>query len=153
MGVGNPLLGDDGAGFRLVEILKEKYGDKFDEVGIELKEACSGNIGILQELIGYEEAIIVDSISQKNSGLQEGKILELNPQDFVEYDGSVNMHTLDFASSYRLFKSSFRDRMPRKVKIFAIVIKDQNEYREDLSEKIDRAVNNMVYKILSKLND
>lgn len=153
LGVGNPILGDDGAGPRALEIIKGELGGGVRHLGnvyVELKEVCSGNLGLMEELIGFDEAIIIDSISA-GPGIEEGEIIELAPEDLRAGGEPLNAHAADFASSYGLYRSILESSMPSKVKIYAIAIRDPEGFCDRLSQKAEAAAHAVASRILREL--
>ena len=65
VGVGNPILGDDGVGWRIAEALDHlltqdpALGQKVGPV--EIEELAVGGLQLMEHLIGYARAILVDA--------------------------------------------------------------------------------------------
>ena len=69
IGLGNPVLSDDGVGPRVAAELK-LLSEKDD---ILVKEANTGGLGLLDLLAGYDRAIIIDAIQMAVfAGLNDG---------------------------------------------------------------------------------
>jgi len=153
LGIGNPILGDDGVGPRAVEMLREEIGDRLRRRGdadVELKEVCSGNLGAMEELIGCDEAIIIDSISA-GPAIREGEVLELTPDALIGHGPPLNAHMADFASSYELYRSVFKGEMPARVRIYAIAIKGDLRFSDRLSREAEDAARRVASKISREL--
>lgn len=58
VGLGNPLLTDDSVGLRVVDRLKPVLAGR---PGLELAEDYCGGLRLMERLIGYERAIIIDA--------------------------------------------------------------------------------------------
>jgi hydrogenase maturation protease len=57
VGLGNPILGDDGVGWRVIDELDGRpHGDA------SLQQACVGGISLMEIMVGYRRAIIVDAV-------------------------------------------------------------------------------------------
>ncbi len=67
VGLGNPLRGDDGVGWRVVDALHDALpaltvGE--DPIGrVELEQMAVGGLTLMERLVGYERAILVDAVS------------------------------------------------------------------------------------------
>ncbi len=59
IGLGNPILGDDGVGWRVVEALGERLGP---DAPVELDRLAVGGLGLMERLIGFRRAVLVDAI-------------------------------------------------------------------------------------------
>ena len=57
VGLGNPILGDDGVGWRVIDEL-----DELEHDDASLQQACVGGVSLMELLVGYRRAIIVDAI-------------------------------------------------------------------------------------------
>ncbi len=59
VGLGNPILGDDGVGWRVADLVQECTGDRED---IEVTCAAVGGLTLMEQLIGYDRVVIVDAV-------------------------------------------------------------------------------------------
>lgn len=66
IGLGNPILGDDGVGWRIVEALEDRLavdGDARRTAGdIELDRVAVGGLSLMERLVGYDRVVLVDAI-------------------------------------------------------------------------------------------
>jgi len=60
VGLGNPILGDDGVGWKVVEEVGKHLTD--DDT-VEVNFLSAGGISLMEHLIGYDRAILVDAFS------------------------------------------------------------------------------------------
>lgn len=75
MGLGNPILTDDGIGIHVArEVAARWTGD-----GVEFKEASVGGLRLLEVIAGYERVILVDAI--QSSGGEPGDVHRLGVGD------------------------------------------------------------------------
>ncbi|MBI5713137.1 MAG: hydrogenase maturation protease [Chloroflexi bacterium] len=58
IGLGNPILGDDGVGWRVVEAVQEQINDS----SVDVDCAAVGGITLMEHLIGYDRAILIDAV-------------------------------------------------------------------------------------------
>jgi hydrogenase maturation protease len=80
LGLGNPILGDDGVGWRVLDELQARLegsalpfsgaggaqvvgGRSDDAPRIELDRLALGGLRLMERLVGYERAILVDAIA------------------------------------------------------------------------------------------
>ncbi|HID65956.1 MAG TPA: hydrogenase maturation protease [Aquificaceae bacterium] len=59
VGIGNPIMGDDSVGIRVVEELKK-------EVEVDTAILTTTTFEVLDKIMGYDKAIIVDGIKSGN---------------------------------------------------------------------------------------
>lgn len=72
LGLGNPILSDDGVGLRVAAGLEGRLGE-----GVTVIEASLAGLDLLELLSGYDRAIIIDAI--QTEGGQPGRIYRLDP--------------------------------------------------------------------------
>jgi len=68
LGLGNTILSDDGVGIHIARRIKEKLP------GIDVIEASAAGFRVVDEIIGYDKLILIDSIRTKNG--QSGNLLQ-----------------------------------------------------------------------------
>ena len=60
IGLGNPLLTDDALGIKAAAILRQEL---IDHDNIEVVEAYLGGLGLMELMIGFDRAIVVDAMT------------------------------------------------------------------------------------------
>ena len=68
VGLGNPLLGDDGVGWRVVDLVEARLGDRDDcrcdePPRFDAERLAVGGLALMERLVGYERAVLVDAIA------------------------------------------------------------------------------------------
>jgi len=145
IGVGNPFLGDDGVGIHVARIVRKGLPDG---ANVDVKEASASGIGLLEEMIGYEYAAIVDAIA---TGSPVGEIFRLNPDNLSNTAHLTAPHHFNFATVYELGKTFTPADMPKRVKIYGIEILPRTSYSESLSPKVIRAARLLAIEIIEDL--
>jgi hydrogenase maturation protease len=133
VGLGNPIMGDDAVGIDVVRMLKEKIQGRAD---VEFKELSLGGLGLVEEILGYEQVFIVDSIASPET---PGKIRELSPQDFKGTEYASSPHSTNFATALELYKKFETGTIPKMIRIFTVDINPAFTFREALSPRVQRA--------------
>ena len=59
VGLGNPLLSDDGVGLVVARALRERLPDRCD---VDVEEDFNGGLRLMERMVGYDRAIVVDAI-------------------------------------------------------------------------------------------
>src|SRR5574341_2320286 len=63
VGLGNPVLGDDGIGWRVAErVIQELQRQSYDRQQVDVICLSVGGLSLMEHLVGYERAILVDAI-------------------------------------------------------------------------------------------
>ena len=110
VGLGNPILTDDGIGPRLVEYLEKSGG--FPDV--EYRSEAVGGLEILERVQGYDSAVFIDAI--KTEGGVPGTVYQFQPEDFQETLHLSNLHDVSFLSALELGKKMGLS-VPKNIKI------------------------------------
>ena len=73
VGLGNPILGDDGVGWRVAEEVRHYFQSPISNpqspftrdqsLEIEVDSVSLGGLSLMERLVGYERAILIDAIS------------------------------------------------------------------------------------------
>jgi hydrogenase maturation protease len=92
IGLGNPLVTDDSVGLRVVEELKPLLADRAD---VEVAEDYWGGLRLMERLIGFDRAIVVDAI---HTGAPPGTIHRLAPEG-IPTQRSASAHDANLATA------------------------------------------------------
>ena len=95
LGLGNPLLGDDSAGLRVIQALQSRLGG---QPGVELREDYWGGLRLMECMIGYHRAVVVDAIC---TGAAAGIVHLLSP-DALPTRHSASVHDVDLNTALEL---------------------------------------------------
>ncbi len=98
LGLGNPILSDDGVG---PAVARELEG-KFDPKEATVIEASLGGLNLLDLLPGHDRVIIIDAI--KTEGGRAGQIYRLNPEALATTRHTASPHDVNLATALELGK-------------------------------------------------
>ncbi len=135
IGLGNPLLGDDGVGWKVVEALQPQLA----QAGIEIDLLAGGGLSLMERLIGYGSAIIVDSIytGRQPKGTVTIFPLEALENPFAGHTGSA--HETNLATALAMGRK-LGAVLPERVMIVAIESPDIYDFEDRLSAPVAAAV-------------
>jgi hydrogenase maturation protease len=134
VGLGNPILGDDGVGWRVIDAL---HGHAHPEAS--LQQACVGGISLMEILVGYRRAIIVDAIIDP-----EGVPGSVWCRPLADVETRIASH-LDSTHDAPLPAALAAGRalgadLPADIAVVGIVIERGDVFGEDLSGVVADAV-------------
>ena len=92
LGLGNPLVTDDSVGLRVVEQLKPLLADRSD---VEVSEDYWGGLRLMERMIGFDRAIVVDAIQ---TGAPPGTIHLLAPEG-IATQRSTSAHDVNLSTA------------------------------------------------------
>jgi hydrogenase maturation protease len=137
IGIGNPIMGDDGVGIHVLRQLKERIPTQDD---LEFKELSVGGIKLIEEILDYKTVFIIDSIESADA---PGKIKEFSPQHLKSTYHDTAAHSTNFATALELYKKLAPSRMPEQIRIFTITIQPEYIFREKLSPRVRTAASHL----------
>lgn len=132
IGVGNPLMRDEGAGVRTVELLMSGY--EFPE-HVTVMDAGTMGLTILDVLRGVERLIVVDAI--QNSGHAPGTVVLMTPEDMAENQVMHSLHDVRIVDV--LAHAAMMGHTPR-TSVVGIQIERIEEWVLELSVPVEEAL-------------
>jgi hydrogenase maturation protease len=144
LGLGNPILSDDGVGCHVALALKEKL----KEPEIDVMEASIAGLDFLDLLARYDRAIIVDAIQTTESKV--GSIYRLDLKAFKATRHAASPHDVNFATALELGKK-LGLALPSQIDIFAIEVADSSRFGEKCTTKVTEAIPLCVEMIVQEL--
>lgn len=131
LGLGNTILSDDGVGIHIARRIKEKLSD------INVIEASAAGFRVIDEIIGYDKLILIDSIKTKNG--KPGNYYKLGIEEFKTTLHHSSPHDMDMFSALELMKKHGAD-LPDEIVIYAIEVEDTFTYSEQCTEKVSTVI-------------
>lgn len=144
LGLGNPILSDDGVGIRVAEELRAIVDDQ----DITISEASIGGLGLLDLLDGYDRAIIIDAI--QTVGGKAGQVYQLDPEGLDTTEHITSPHDVSFTTALALGKK-LKLSLPRSIVVFAIEVSDITTFGEECTPEVERAIPICVKKVIKEL--
>lgn len=129
LGMGNPILTDDGIGPRMVQRLQADMQDE----RIVFQNRETGGMEIIELIAQYDRVILIDAIKTQH-GLP-GTVTLYTPADFKETLHTTGLHDISFLTALRL-ADKLKFRMPDRVHIIAIEISEDMIFSEEFSPVI-----------------
>jgi hydrogenase maturation protease len=145
LGLGNSLLCDDGVGIYVATELKNRV----NRPEVTIMETGVAGLSLLDLLVGYDRAIIIDAI-QTVCG-KAGQIYRLEPKAFDTALHTASAHGIDFTTALE-FGKKIGLPLPQKIVIFAIEASDVSTFREECTPEVKSAISSCVEMVLQELN-
>jgi len=145
LGLGNPILGDDGVGFRVAEELKGRLGQQ----EVTVMETSMAGLSLLELLAGYDRAIIVDAIQTVEG--KAGQIYRLDPEAFAVTRHAASPHDVNFATALEL-GNRLGLALPQQIVIFGIEVADASTFSEECTPEVRQAIPICIEMITQELN-
>jgi hydrogenase maturation protease len=146
LGIGNPILGDDGVGVRVAEALTHRIGDG----DIEVRAANTDGLGLLELILGYDRLVIIDAIL--NVDARAGEVYRLALADVGKGASTVALtHGVNLTTVFEMGRRLFPGEMPREVVIFAVGVKEISQITEEMTAEVGSAVPEVCELILKEV--
>lgn len=143
VGLGNPILGDDGVGWKVAEDL-QKSGILPSDVDVIC--LALGGISLMEALEGYQEAILIDAIQTHETPIGSVSVFNLeglaNP--FLGHLSSA--HDTSLQNALRIGRD-LGVQLPVEIIVIAIEAEKVYEFSEQLSPPVLAAVPQAVERV------
>jgi hydrogenase maturation protease len=143
-GVGNPFRCDDAVGIKITEELKKRI----KKPNITIKSGSIDGLSMLDEILGYNKVLFVDSI--KTTEGKPGDIYKIKVNPLKKTPSLSASHTIDFITAVRLGRE-FGYKMPTCIDIYAVEIEDSSCFSEECTEKVKASIPEVVERIMKEI--
>jgi len=153
IGLGNPILTDDGVGVKVAYRLMEAVDDK-EHPEITIREASAGGLRLMEAMLGYKKVILIDAFLLDEQTTQPGKIHRLTLDDLQELSPtqhSASAHDTTLVTALKAARE-MGYAVPSEVIIFAVEVENILEFSENPTHKVAQAIPSVVEMVLSELN-
>jgi hydrogenase maturation protease len=153
LGLGNDLYGDDGIGLHIIHLLKEN--PSLLETGsapgnqIDLHPCGLTGLAILDEIVGYDNLVIIDTIKRKNP--ETGRITVMEEKDIRHIPGP-SPHYVSLPQMIEIGRR-LRLKVPDKIKVIAVEAKNMYNMGEKLTPEMEKAVPGILSRLNSLIED
>ncbi len=154
LGLGNPILGDDGVGWRVAEQCAERVKTHpplaTAAFWIEVDSHSGGGLSLVERLVGYDRAILIDAIS---AGSEPPGSITCFPLEAMTNRGAVHTssaHDTSLVTALELARC-LGARVPETVIVVAVQAQNLYELSEELSPTVETAVPEAVERVLDQL--
>lgn len=143
LGLGNPLLRDDSIGLRVAQELRGQFDCDPD---IEVSEDYWGGLRLMERMIGFDRAIIIDAILADS---EPGTIHLLSPDD-IPTQRSASAHDVNLPTALEFGRRAGAQLPPAsEITLIGIEAADVQTFDESLTPELERALPHAVEAVLS----
>ena len=146
LGLGNPVVSDDSVGLRVAAELRVRLAGRPE---VEVGEDYWGGLRLMERLIGYQRAIIVDAI---RAGAPPGTIHRLKPDD-LPTQRSASAHDVNLPTALELGR---RAGVPLpengQILLVAIEVEDILTFGEHCTPAVQAAIIPAVENVIEALD-
>jgi hydrogenase maturation protease len=145
IGLGNPILGDDGVGWRVIEEIQRNLTLpptpllKGEGSQVDFECLSLGGIGLMERLIGYDGAILIDAFESEAEDVGSILIRKLNELPNYSAFHVTSAHDTSLQNALQLGKT-MGAHLPEDVTVIGIAIRGILDFGEELSPPVAEAV-------------
>lgn len=153
LGLGNPILTDDGVGVRVAEAVRAALPP---DTTIEVSEVSVGGLRLMERVVGYDRVILIDAMHQAyqtDAGPQPGAIHRLTLADLRRISPtqhSASAHDTSLATALELV-----DRMglplPQEFIIYAVEVENVTDFGDEPTPAVAAAIPQVTALVLNEL--
>jgi hydrogenase maturation protease len=147
IGLGNPLLTDDGVGLKVVERLEPLLAD---DPEVETDREYRGGLRLMERMVGYDRVIVVDAMQ---TGVSPGTILRF-PATAMSSQHSASAHDANLPTALETGRRAGA-ALPadEAIECVGIEVEDVVTFGEDCTRAVQEAVPAAVGAVLEALRE
>jgi hydrogenase maturation protease len=143
LGIGNPLMGDEGIGIRIASVLMR--GFEFPDT-VELMDAGTMGIGMLGVLKDREFVLVVDAVD--GTGHEPGTVVLMSPEDLAP---NQIMHSLHDQKLTDVLEAAYLAGIEVNAECLGVQIARIEQWVTTLSEEVEHALPGAVEAVIDLL--
>ncbi|MEW6116081.1 MAG: hydrogenase maturation protease [Nitrospirota bacterium] len=145
IGLGNPILRDDGIGIAVARELRKHVRE---HEGIDIKELSVGGLRLMEEMIGYDRVFLIDAICTGNA--PAGTVYRLSLRNVPATLHSSSMHDTTLACAFEAGKRMGFD-LPEDIAIWAVEAEDVVHFGDAMTDAVAAAMPRVVSLLVTAL--
>lgn len=150
LGLGNPILTDDGVGVRVAEKIRASLPDT---ARIDVSEVSVGGLALMEAMIGYDRVVLIDAIQV--DGDPAGCVHRLTLEDLRAISPtqhSSSSHDTNLITALEMGRR-LGMALPSEVVIYAISVENITEFGDELTPAVAASVPKVVVDILEEIQN
>jgi hydrogenase maturation protease len=131
IGLGNPILTDDGVGVKVARMLEELINLE-NHPGLEITEASAGGLRLMEAMLGFDRVILIDAYYLKPETTVPGKIHRLTLEDLRSASPtqhSTSAHDASLVTALDAAKH-MGYKIPAEIFIYAVEVENILDFSE-----------------------
>ncbi len=143
LGMGNPILSNDGVGLLLAEKLRNKIP------GADVASSAMIGLSLFDLIIGYDKLFIIDAMTTRG-----GKLGEMKKIDEEEQHGTNHLFSSHGLNIFELMELGVQCgyNMPCLAAVYGVEIGDELTFDESLSSELNDKLPGLIEKIIGEIN-
>lgn len=157
IGLGNPILGDDGVGWKVAQEVERRLPPSPLTAGeghIRIECLSLAGISLMEHIIGYQRVILIDSLNTGKYSQGEVVTFSLDSLEDLLHGHSASAHDLSLKGALKLGRSMGAD-LPRDedIQVVAIEAAHVYDFTEELTPEVAAAVPKAVEMVIKLIEE
>lgn len=146
VGLGNPILGDDGVGWEVAEQVRQRL----QEPGVDIECLAVGGLRLMEFMIGYDQAVVIDSLTSWENPVGQVTSFALEDMPDLTAGHTTSAHDTSLQTALEMGRRMGFD-LPEQINVVGIEAHQVYDFSETLSEPVQAAVPVAVERVLDLL--
>jgi hydrogenase maturation protease len=151
IGLGNPILTDDGVGVKVAYEVEKTLRDDIPE-SLTITEASVGGLRLMELLVGYDHVILIDALLTPDGG-KPGTIHHLTLDDLRDISPtqhSASAHDTSLVTALEAGKK-IGLHLPTSFSIYAVSVENVLEFSDEPTSAVAAAIPKVTSEVLDEL--
>jgi hydrogenase maturation protease len=153
IGLGNPILGDDGVGWLVAEQVRlalENGTNKHQP--IEIDSLALGGLSLMERMIGYDRVIIIDALTTRKQ--PNGTIYRVSLEELPDLSAghTTAAHDTSLQTALNVGRS-MGAQLPEQIIIVGVEAEKVYDFTEELSSEVKSAIPKAVQIVMDLLSE
>jgi len=149
LGLGNPILTDDGVGVLVAEEVRARLPE---DTPIDITEVSVGGLTLMETMIGYDRVILVDAF-QRLDGCCPGKVHKMSLEDLRTISPTQHSASPHDASLVTALETGHRMglKLPQDITIFAIEVENVMDFSDRPTPSVAAVIPQVTEAVLDEI--
>ncbi|MBS1253752.1 MAG: Hydrogenase 2 maturation protease [Anaerolineales bacterium] len=148
LGLGNPILTDDGVGVRVAEAVQAQLPPG---VPVDVREVGVGGLTLMEMMVGYDRVILIDAMNRRNG--EPGTIRRMTLEDLRAISPTQHSASVHDASLVTALEMGRRMglHLPEDIVIYAVDVENVTNFSEEPTPAVAAAIPEVTAAVLEEL--
>jgi hydrogenase maturation protease len=150
LGLGNPILTDDGVGVLVAEAVRAQLPE---DTPIDITEVSVGGLTLMETMIGYDRVILIDAF-QPVDGCRPGKVHKMTLDELRSISPTQHSVSPHDASLVTALETGQRMGLvlPQEITIFAIEVENVIDFSDHPTPSVAAVIPQVTEAVLNEIS-
>jgi hydrogenase maturation protease len=149
LGLGNPILTDDGVGVKVAEAVQAALPP---DSPVDVTEVCVGGLTLMETMLGYDRVILIDALQHGDA--RPGSVRRMALEDLRAISPtrhSASAHDTDLVTALEMGQQIGLP-LPQEIVIYAVGVENVLDFGEQPTPAVAEAIPQVTAAVLAELN-